>query len=358
MFLTSNYNRDAAILTSNEIFKSEKYFVPEKLANTGESVAKLRCQVKQDNVQVNWLKDEHLINTASPSKYSTVERGNERMLIVNDVHSNDEGEYVCQSGKYRVTLFLNVNENEGMQSEALFRPSSSLVDEASDREEVELYFPDDHSFLKHKRQSSKLVEPVHRFASVKDIYINEGVRNAELKCKVVNEKAQVGWFKNEQNLETNSKYEIFSRGNERILLIKNPTTLDDGDYVCKSGRHKVVLNLNVNPHNGGITPHMYSSVDDSIFLKNAHKEPELVYYENQSATLKCQTKYENEKCIWLKENSCLPPNDPKYKTVQDGPFRLLHINNVSSSDGGNYSCQSQKDKTSHVSFKLNIKGKI
>ena len=84
------------------------------------------------------------------------------------------------------------------------------------------------------------------------------------------------------------------RGNDRVLTIREPTNVDNGDYVCQSGKHRVMLNLNENLFNGGITPHMYSSEDD------------------------------------------------KYTTVDEGPFRVLNIKELSRQDSGNYFCQSER----------------
>ncbi len=223
-----------------------------------------------------------------------------------------KGEYICQSGKYRVTLHLDLNE----------QPSHFAC--PSDHE---LYFPDDH-FANHRRQSTKLVHEPPRtanFTATKDIYVNEGISHAELKCRVLTDHAQVEWLRNEQPLKPSAKYELLNRGNDRILLIKEPTSVDNGDYVCQSGKHRVTLSLNVNAASGaGITPHMYSSVDDSVFARGTNRESELVFFERQQATLKCQVANEAEKVIWLKDNSYVPHND-KFVCVEDGPFRLLHV---------------------------------
>lgn len=71
--------------------RNERHFTPEKVPETGESIARLKCNVKQDNVQVNWLKNENLINMSNQDKYKTYANGNERVLVVNDVHGNDDG---------------------------------------------------------------------------------------------------------------------------------------------------------------------------------------------------------------------------------------------------------------------------
>ena len=123
------------------MFRKTREFVPERAATSGESVAKLKCQVSGENVQVNWLKNESLINTDHNSRYRTVNEGTERTLIVSDVQDADDGEYICQSGKYRVTLVLNVNEE----------PERQVFSTPTDH--FQIYFPDDHHFQHNRRQS-------------------------------------------------------------------------------------------------------------------------------------------------------------------------------------------------------------
>lgn len=350
VFISNYYQqRDSDMLTSNDVFRKTREFVPERVASSGEQVAKLKCQVSGENVQVNWLKNESVINIGQNSRYRTINEGNERMLIVNDVQDVDDGEYICQSGKYRVTLLLNVNE----EPENVFMSPMAMDD-------CPIYFSDDHHFLQSRRQSQKLISPSgHKLTSTKDIYINQGVKSAELKCKVLNENTRVEWLKNNCPLQASNKYEVVSRGTDRVLLIKNPVKADDGDYVCQSGKHKVTLNLTVNPGNSGITPHMYSSEDDSIFVRNSQRttgrDTELVYFYEQDAALRCQVCDEQEQVVWLKENTHVPFNQAKYSMVEDGAYRILNVKNLEPRDSGNYFCQSANNKASTIGFKLNVK---
>jgi len=346
----SNYSRrdSSGLMTRNE-----RDFVAFREPDGGH-VARLKCSVKQDDVEVNWLRDETIINTTSAeSRYTSLQNGKERVLVVNDVQDLDDGEYICQSGKYRVTLHLDLNE-----SPDIFRPPSS-----SSSQSDQIYFPDDHHHFTHnRRQSTKLIHSppttTTKFATTKDIYVNSGVHKAELKCRVNNDNTQVEWLRNEQPIMSNKKYQVLAQGSDRILLIKEPNTLDNGDYVCQSGKHRVVLTLNVNPGNNNITPHMYSSEDDSVFLRNSNtitgRDTDLVFYNGQQATLKCQVANEQERVIWLKDNSYIPHND-KFSCVEDGPFRILNIQGLESRDSGNYFCQSEKNKASKIGFKVGVK---
>ncbi len=66
-----------------------RQFAPVR-GDDGGQRAELKCSVKQEGVQVNWLKDESVIDTTC-GKYRSVEKGKERVLIVNDVQDMDDG---------------------------------------------------------------------------------------------------------------------------------------------------------------------------------------------------------------------------------------------------------------------------
>jgi hypothetical protein len=69
--------------------------LPEKDPKNGQSYAKLRCQVKRDDVKVNWLRDEsEITKETKPDKYHILENGRERILVVQDVRDNDAGLYI------------------------------------------------------------------------------------------------------------------------------------------------------------------------------------------------------------------------------------------------------------------------
>lgn len=71
-------------------------FSPERDTKSGQSYAQLRCQVKRNDVKVNWLRDESEISSES-EKYRVLENGRERILVVQDVHDDDAGEFFTLS---------------------------------------------------------------------------------------------------------------------------------------------------------------------------------------------------------------------------------------------------------------------
>lgn len=129
----------------------------------------------------------------------------------------------------------------------------------------------------------------------------------------------------------------------------------------------------------------YSSDDDSFFvrasksrklttttttktttLKQTHyqfEQPELTYYLDQNAVLRCDLKNENDQIVWLKDNrriwgSNVQLNDDKYAVRQEGPERQLIIKNLNFQDSGSYSCHSKLKPTSKVEFNMQVKGMV
>lgn len=298
MFSSESYYRRRL---SNEQLFNQHVFRPEKQAN-GESVAKIACQVKREDAKVSWLRDELPILLEHPhetqDKYKLIENGKERVLVVKNVGESDQGEYVCQSqsGRYRVTLFLTLENSQEVSA-----PERQIEEE---RDENEIYFPSDENSISSFVSSSLVSLPTskgrrHKTTLVKDLYIHEGLNKVELKCMVKNKDTKVNWHFGNRPLDSNNqKYEIKARDNERILLIKNPTQQDQGDYLCESGKHKVVLTLNVNKN---------TTLLPSTSIKET---TELTYYINndRQACLKCNTKNKNDKVKWIKDNYCIVDN--------------------------------------------------
>lgn len=129
-------------------------------------------------------------------------------------------------------MYLNINEEE--PSGKLF--STSQTSFAGD--DSELFFREDFSRASsHVSSPATVKKPV---TYVKDVYVHEGVRYVELKCQVRAPDIQVEWLRNNRTIDnSNTKYEMISRGCERSLLIRNPNRADNGDYVCQTSSSKV-----------------------------------------------------------------------------------------------------------------------
>ena len=302
------------------------------MSNDNKSVSTIKTQVMQDKVVLGQSSSKHYIN--------------------------DE-EFANQSGKYKVTLLLNLND----RSNQMFRSMSSIDGSTDD----ELYFQDDK--VMRRNSATSINEYRRAVTQIKDMYVNEGIRNAELKCRVRNNNSQVEWFRDNQKIMNNNKFETVTRGDERVLIIRNPTKADNGEYVCQSGKHKVVLTLLVNSRSREMSPTLY---EESVLVRkvpslerlrswHSFDYPELNYYEAQVATLKANLKQDTDSFVWLKDSAKLWStsltnlDETKYSVLQEGPVKTLIIKNVNLIDSGNYACQSKSNPENRVDFDMKVR---
>jgi hypothetical protein len=360
---SSNYNYSII-----EQIKNEKVFKTEKV--NSQIIGKIKCNVKSEDVTVQWLKNNDIINTMIDDdqdkikKYEVIEKGKERMLIVNDINTNDEGEYICQSGKFRSAFYLLIDS----ETTAKEIKNGDIFESKSN--ENELYFQDDKSLSSTSSSSKRR----NNIIGIKDVYVKDGSKNVELMCRVKNKYSKVEWFKDNKKIINNGRYEILSDEHERILKINKPKLEDNGNYICKNGQHKVILNLIVNNsinfnvvNEGEDLLGALPSDEDNFFFTNSisnnptksinykSEEKELVYYENQNANLTCYLKNQNDSVLWFKGDNSIV-NTEKYYIMKDGPIRTLVINNLNNNDSGSYLCKNQLNLLQYIEFNIKIKG--
>lgn len=294
-------------------------------SSSGHSIGQLKCKVKNDDVKVNWLKNESLLQ--NEEKYNIIENGKERILVINNVGPEDEGEYICQSGKYRVVLYLTLKEDE-----------------------LELYDND---------QNNAYISSANELRD-KNIRIDEKKRRAELRCVVPEEGMKVEWLKGLRLISKNEKYDMKANGRERLLVINNLEKQDSDDYTCESGKFKTVLHLSVNSN-----VNTTDESDDSVFGSRTNlSQLDLTFDEKDNARLKCKLKKPSENLVWLKDGQKIWGSNPsldqleKYKVLQEDQSRVLVIKNLTRNDTGKYVCQSKRNPKHRVEFTIHIKGNL
>ncbi len=305
------------------------------------SIGELKCNVKRQDTTVNWFRGSNEIQIKK-DKYSIIERGKERILIINDVNEDDVGEYVCQSGKYRVTLYLSLN-------------TGTEFYEDNHSENIGSYESDLDRIMNKSRSRSRSTQRIIR----KQIYINDKTKTAELRCKVLNENTKVDWFKNNQHISETNKYMFEENGKDRLLVIRNLNKDDDGDYSCEAGKCKTILHLNINTKYDS----EYSddeNISNNIFLSdNYTADNKLVFYENQIAHLTCYLKRKTDDIIWFKDNSSeylTEDQSGKYSFMNGNRETVLKINKLNIEDSGRYICQNKSNSKNRVEFQVLIKG--
>lgn len=68
---------------------------------------------------------------------------------------------------------------------------------------------------------------------------------ANFVCSVSKDSYEVKWFKGDEELKTDDKYEIVSDGKKRMLIIKNSIPKDEGTYAVMIGSSRATAELAV-----------------------------------------------------------------------------------------------------------------
>ncbi len=166
----------------------ESVFIPipvTRVSTEEHGTAKLACAVKRPDVNVDWYKDEQALFTGQQEenhKYKRIDDGIQRELIVKNVSNDDQGDYVCQADKYRVTLHLNV-----------------------------------------QGPAAEFVRPLENLEVTEN---NEAV----FECQLSKEDAQVEWWFRGMVILPSSHHLIASRGHIHQLIIPKVGMKDEGEY--------------------------------------------------------------------------------------------------------------------------------
>uniref|UniRef100_A0A8C4X7U4 Ig-like domain-containing protein n=1 Tax=Erpetoichthys calabaricus TaxID=27687 RepID=A0A8C4X7U4_ERPCA len=144
--------------------------------------ATFECEVSFDGAIVSWYKDNFELQESGRFEY--VSDGRKRILVIQDLHIDDSGEYNCRLPTSRTSGTMKVN---GKVLPHLLCPLEVL----------------------------------------------EGDK-AEFVCSVSKEAFEVKWFKGSEELEIGDKYNIISDGKRRVLVVKNCKPGDEGTFTSVS----------------------------------------------------------------------------------------------------------------------------
>jgi titin len=172
----------------NIFVERESVFIPipiTRISTEEHDNAKLSCAVKRHDVNVDWYKGEQALFSGQQdenTKYKRIDDGLQRELIVKNVSTDDQGDYVCQADKYRVTLHLNV-----------------------------------------QGPAAEFVRPLENLEVTES---NEAV----FECQLSKEDAQVEWWFRGKPIIPSQHHLIASRGHIRQLIIPKIGMNDEGEY--------------------------------------------------------------------------------------------------------------------------------
>ncbi|CAF0827406.1 unnamed protein product, partial [Didymodactylos carnosus] len=277
--------------TSLQILERESVFIPSDVNRVNvqdKGTAKLSLTVKRPDIKVQWIKDERILNEKDNfNKYKITSEGLQRELIVRNVTKDDQGDYICQSGKYRVTLHLNVRG-----------PPADIV------------------------QSLENIEVIEN---------NEAI----FECQLSIDDAQVEWYHNNQRLINSNHHIIASRDTLHQLIIPHVNMNDEGEYSIR------VDNKNTS------TGQLYVKEQSIVFRRSLRSQ---TVEEGSTVLFECELNKPLKHMLWFKSNTIhLLPSD-KYSMESYGLIHRLTIRNVDQFDEGDYMASTGFNKsTAHLS---------
>nr|CAD7586386.1 unnamed protein product [Timema genevievae] len=152
-----------------------------------------------------------------------------------------------------------------------------------------------------------------------------------MECTVSSSMAIVGWYINNKKLEEGDKYEIAKEMSGVCrLTIKDCTLEDSGEYTCRIEKQSDKTSTNVT-----IIEYPYKFVK---VLKSQQVT------EKDTITMLCELDDAGGDVKWFKNNEPVKP-DKRVQIIKDGRKRKLVIKDCKVTDAGNFTCESNADKT-------------
>ncbi|XP_035173163.1 obscurin isoform X5 [Oxyura jamaicensis] len=320
--------------------------------------ATLRCQLSRE-APVEWRKGHTVLRPSN--KYRMRQEGTVAELLIHDVDAKDAGDYTCVVGSQKTTAALSVNalpvrfKKELKNEEATESGTATLQCELSKagssvewRKDGKVLMPNGKYKMRREGRFAELViqdldltdagsytcvcEDQKTTATLRvnalPILFQEEMVNKEategeavaLHCKL-SKSAPVEWRKGNKVLKPSEKYKIEQEGPFAELIIQDLDLTDAGDYSCVCGDQQTTAALTIN-----VLPTLFTKE-----LKDAEAT------EGKSVSLRCELNKAAANVEWKKGFKTLKSSD-KYKMKREGVVAELIIQNLDTTDAGNYSC--------------------
>uniref|UniRef100_A0A8C4S578 Titin n=1 Tax=Erpetoichthys calabaricus TaxID=27687 RepID=A0A8C4S578_ERPCA len=214
---TSSFAEEEAVFTKNL----------SNVEGTETDSIKLICEVSKASAEVVWYKGDKELPEGGRFEY--VSDGRKRILVIQDLHIDDSGEYNCRLPT--------------SPAEFIARPQNQEVLEGD---------------------------------------------KAEFVCSVSKEAFEVKWFKGSEELEIGDKYNIISDGKRRVkhtLIVRDCGLADEGEYTVIAGQDKSTAELIITEAPTDFTAHLQDQTvtefEDAVFTCQLSKEKASVkWYKN------------------------------------------------------------------------------
>ncbi|XP_077072040.1 obscurin isoform X14 [Siphateles boraxobius] len=239
----------------------------------------LKCELYKSKGDVQWLKDGQEI---APNRHFTIRAdGRVRSLTIHNVTEDDAGEYACESKDERTSAAVVVN-------------------------------------------IPRIVEFI---AELHNITVMEG-EDATFKCVVSPEDVKLAWFRNDQPISSDHKFNISSNGLCHMLHINNCQVSDNCKVTAKAE---------------GLISRAILQVQEAQVIFTKSMDP-VVAEEFAEATLEVEVSLETAEVQWMRQGVVIHPGS-KFTLKQSGKKHSLTIHKLSLSDRGTYSCETLHDCT-------------
>ncbi|GAB0185061.1 obscurin [Grus japonensis] len=324
----------------------------------GKSVS-LRCELTKADATVVWKKGEATLQASA--KYEMKQKGTVAELVIHNAEPEDAGRYICDTGDQQTTAQVKIHaisvliKEELKSVEAVEGGTATLRCQLSREAPVE--WRKGHALLRpsnkyRMRQEGMVAELLIHDLDPKDagdytcvvgnqkttaalsvnalpVRFKKELKNVEgtesgtatLQCELSQAVGSVEWRKDGKVLMPNGKYKMRREGRFAELVIQDLDLADAGNYTCVCGDQKTTAALRVN-------------VLPALFTKELTDEEAT---EGKSVSLHCELNKAAASVEWKKGFKTLKSSD-KYKMKREGVVAELTIQNLDTTDAGNYSC--------------------
>ncbi|XP_051738388.1 obscurin-like isoform X11 [Ctenopharyngodon idella] len=333
----------------------------------GDSVT-LHCELSKPGVPVVWRRGTQMVH--SGGKYLIKQVGSTVELKITDVKPEDSGDYVCDCGDSMTTANIKVNAfpaifTKELQNQTAIEGESIIFHCELSKPAVPVVWRKGtqviHSGGKYLiKQVGSTVElkitdikpedagdyacdcgdsittanvkvnalPAIFTQALKNQTAVEG-ESISFQCELSKADIPVEWRRGEIGLCPCAKYEFKQDGHHAQLVIHDLEPEDSGDYICDTGERQSIAYLEVKAL--------------PVLFKSSLKDLETEAGEN--AVFRCELAKPGAKVIWRKDKSVIEASN-KCQLKQDGAVVELIIYKLQGGDSGEYSCETEHDRTS------------
>ncbi|XP_066263583.1 obscurin-like [Branchiostoma lanceolatum] len=344
----------------------------DQYAVEADPKAKFTCTMTKAHADATWYREDAELEASD--KYEMLVDGQVHHLIIHDILLTDQTAYSCASKHNKTTANLFVEalidfpsalkdqyavegdaksvftcQMTAANSEATWYREDDVL-EASDKYEISvdgyvymLVIKDvkreDQTYYscasKHRKTTANLyVEVPAKFVlGMEDQYAIEGDEQVVFNCAMSVPDRQVTWYREDEALSADFKYDLVSEGTMHRLIIRDVRRQDQTRYACASKDDRTEANLTVE-----VLHKFTQGMDDQRAVEG-----------DVEAAFTCLLSEEDAKVQWYCEGQQLETCD-KFEMVVDGKLQELIIKDIVLEDETEYTCTSKDDSTTAMLY--------